>query len=225
MTTPGERLAQARKKAGFKSAREAALHYGWKESSYRAHEKSTRTYDLEAAGKYAAAFDVDPRWLRYGENIPGNMVDTRSPVLPNATLRREMLNFTARRLPVFGRAVGGDDGHLVMNGEIIDHVECPPGLDSVPNAYAVYVIGDSMEPRYHAGEVVYLHPARPVKKGDYVVVQTRGPEGEAPLGFIKRFVAYTPTRLILSQLNPPREIEFERADVVSVHKIVFAGES
>jgi hypothetical protein len=52
----GRRLAAARKQAGFRSARAAALENGWKESSYRAHEGGTRTIGLDDANRYARKF-------------------------------------------------------------------------------------------------------------------------------------------------------------------------
>ena len=107
-----------------------------------------------------------------------------------------------------------------MNGQIVDTIPTIPSLEGVPGAYAVYVSGDSMEPRYMAGEALYVHPNRPVRRGDYVVIQIRNAVGEPPLGFVKRYVTKTPTVLIVSQFNPAGEIEFPIASVVSVHRVV-----
>ena len=98
-------------------------------------------------------------------------------------------------------------------------------LASVNNAYAVFVSGDSMEPRYLPGETVYVHPGKPVRKGHFVVVQIAGDTDDAPpRGFVKKFVGWIGSRLVLEQYNPPGEIEFDKADVISVHRIVLAGE-
>jgi phage repressor protein C with HTH and peptisase S24 domain len=117
-------------------------------------------------------------------------------------------------------ALPGRFGEFVMNGQVVDTVECPPALDAVPDAYAVYVVGDSMEPRYYAGEIVYVHPNKPYKRGDFVVVQINVDGEEAPHGFIKQFVSLSPTTLTLCQFNPKKEIEFPRKKVVSIHRIV-----
>jgi len=45
-----------------------------------------------------------------------------------------------------------------------DYVRCPDLHD--PNAFAVRVIGDSMEPRFHEGDIVILSPAAEVRNGD-----------------------------------------------------------
>ena len=127
-----------------------------------------------------------------------------------------------RRLPVLGRAVGGDSGLYEFNGAVIDYAPCPPWLADVDGAYGVYVDGESMVPRYRPGELVYVHPNRPPRKGDDVVVQIDGGDGEGapPRGFIKTYVGYMGDKLMLEQYNPAGPVEFVRGEVVSVHTIV-----
>ena len=45
-----------------------------------------------------------------------------------------------------------------------DYVRCPDMHD--PNAFAVRVVGDSMEPRFHEGDIVIFSPALDVRNGD-----------------------------------------------------------
>ncbi len=61
------RLQAARKKAGFKSGRAAALHFGWSASTYCSHETASRFLQDETAKIYAAAFDVKVKWLLRAE--------------------------------------------------------------------------------------------------------------------------------------------------------------
>lgn len=76
-----------------------------------------------------------------------------------------------KRIPVIGDVKGGDDGFL----EELEHpvgfgdgyVEYPT---ADPNAYAVRVRGDSMHPRYRAGEFVIVEPNIEPQEGDDVVV-------------------------------------------------------
>jgi phage repressor protein C with HTH and peptisase S24 domain len=218
------RLAEARKGAGFTSARAAAVFHRWAESTYRAHETGTRNFGLEDALKYGEAFDVDGNWIFNGRTAGKPRSGTPQFPLPNASPRLEMIRGTNRRLNVLGSAAGGAFGEFVMNGQVVDTVDCPPALDAVPDAYAVYVVGDSMENRYFAGELVYVHPNKPYKRGDFVVVQINVDGEEAPHGFIKQFVSLSPTTLTLCQFNPKKEIEFPRKKVVSIHRIVGAME-
>ncbi|MBA7481342.1 LexA repressor [subsurface metagenome] len=45
-----------------------------------------------------------------------------------------------------------------------DYVRCPDMHD--PNAFAVRVVGDSMEPKFHEGDIVIFSPAAEVQNGD-----------------------------------------------------------
>jgi phage repressor protein C with HTH and peptisase S24 domain len=138
---------------------------------------------------------------------------------------------SAPLIPVFGQAAGGYEGRFEMNGQKIADVFCPPPLVGIRGAYAVYVFGDSMEPRYFAGETVWLHPYLPVRKGDFVVAQIRGKGPGEPLSaYVKQFLGRSSNNgLKLKSLNPGSSdtevLTFPDDDVFSIHKIVFSGQS
>ena len=130
------------------------------------------------------------------------------------------------KIRVYGAAQGGPDGWFPWNGEIVDYVSRPPHLAGATEAYAVYVAGSSMEPRYYAGELVYVHPGKPVTIGAFVLVEVKSEsEGEAPRAFIKRLVRRTATKVTFEQFNPAKEIDIKAADIKSMHRIVGNAES
>ena len=135
----------------------------------------------------------------------------------------ELLPELHAKLPVYGQAVGGIDGEFVMNGERLEDVFSPPSLSAVIGAYAVYVSGESMEPRYFDGEIVYVNPAKRVRRGDFVVAQIQSEEHGSKLAYVKRFVRWNSTELVLSQYNPEKELRFAANHVVSVHLAVMGG--
>ncbi|MDF1777359.1 MAG: helix-turn-helix transcriptional regulator [Rhizobiaceae bacterium] len=145
-----------------------------------------------------------------------------NPVPANARLG-ELLPELHAKLPVYGQAVGGIDGEFVMNGERLEDVFSPPSLSAVIGAYAVYVSGESMEPRYFDGEIVYVNPAKRVRRGDFVVAQIQSEEHGSKLAYVKRFVRWNSTELVLSQYNPEKELRFQANHVVSVHLAVMGG--
>lgn len=110
-----------------------------------------------------------------------------------------------------------------MNGSVIDYVEMPPALASAKNPYGVYVTGESMSPRYEPGWLLHVHPHRPPRPGDNVVIQIR-PKDEfsPPLAYVKVLVSWTKFegKLVVKQFNPTKELSWDSDDVVSVHKIV-----
>lgn len=66
MESMGKRLRAARVAAGFKSARSAAIRFGWSPSTYGAHENGQNEFDPETAAKYARAFRTTAHALLFG---------------------------------------------------------------------------------------------------------------------------------------------------------------
>jgi phage repressor protein C with HTH and peptisase S24 domain len=146
---------------------------------------------------------------------------------PNARIDPTKLQQPTRLgklLPVLGEAAGGTNGDFIFNGTILDYVACPPSLENVSGAYAAFVNGESMSPRYRPGETVFIHPGKPPRRGDDVIVQIHPDEEDAPpRGYIKEFVGWSGNKLTLRQYNPESQLSFERDEVVSIHPIVLAG--
>lgn len=188
-------------------------------------EQEMRTLMIEAGRDPEKNTKLPPSITNGLKHINARMHALESQPSPNAKMM-EVIPMTrpGRMLPVLGEAVGGDDGEYSFNGQVIDYVACPPSLVNVPNAYSVWVDGESMSPRYRPGETVFVHPGRPARRGDDVIVQIK-PSDEAlpPRGFIKEFIGWTGNKLVLQQYNPQQRIEFNKDTVVSVHPIVLSG--
>jgi phage repressor protein C with HTH and peptisase S24 domain len=204
-------------------------------ATYVGHENGSRAITTPAAQRYASAFGVTIDFLLNDdsdyEKRTVELVQAAQPGLRRALadqksrpLLMPQASPSIRRLPVFGLASAGDDGRFLMNGQKIAEVECPPMLMGVPDAYAAYVHGESMIPRYESGETVWVNPHIPPRRRDYVLAQIATDDPTIYAGYVKRFVSFG-EELRLEQFNPQKELEFPRPDVISVHKIVFSGES
>ncbi|MDA4844102.1 LexA family transcriptional regulator [Hoeflea poritis] len=159
------------------------------------------------------------------QQIQSNTAGSDVPMQPlpaNARLGDELPD-PHLRIPVFGQAVGGVDGEFVMNGNRLDDVFSPPSLSSVAGAYAVYVAGESMEPRYFDGEIVFVNPSKRARRGDFVVAQIQAEEHGPALAYVKRFVRWNAEELVLAQYNPEKELHFPAGQVISVHLVVMGG--
>lgn len=143
--------------------------------------------------------------------------DVRAPAQPVSAPAIAQL---PRNVRVLGTAAGGDDGSFELSGQEIDFVRRPPGVAAARDVYAVYVVNDSMSPRFEAGDLVYVHPGRPPAVGDYVVVQLRESEHGAHRALIKRLVKRTAGILHLEQFNPPKRKEIPMRQVEAVHRIL-----
>lgn len=131
----------------------------------------------------------------------------------------------ADRIKVLGLAECGPDGWSLWNGEIVDMVPRPPVLSGAPNGFAVYVIGTSMENRYHPGELVYVHPGRPVTPGAYVLVQLHPKDGDAPRAFLKRLVKRSGNKVVLEQFEPKKTFTLTSDEILSMYRVVGSGEA
>jgi len=130
------------------------------------------------------------------------------------------------RLRVLGMAECGPDGWSLLNGDVIDTVPTPSALQGAPGAYAVYAVGTSMEPRYYEGELIFIHPGKPVTAGSFVLVQIRPEhEGDTPKAVVKRLIKRTPSKTVLEQFNPAKKFDIRNDDIVSIHRVVGSGES
>ena len=85
------------------------------------------------------------------------------------------------------------------------------------NAYAVFVVGTSMEPRFNTGEILYVDPSAPVRRGPDVVVQIND-DGELR-AVVKQFKNADDKLVRVEQLNPRKEITFDKNTVTALHAV------
>jgi phage repressor protein C with HTH and peptisase S24 domain len=193
-------------------------------------------------GEISQKFDVSMDWLEKAvgkppgtppeRNFPQTGLDqsqmsvphdrTNSAYQANASVLSTPVGMW-QKIPVYGQAVAGVDGEFVMNGNVLFEAFAPPSLAATANAYGVRVSGESMEPRYFDGEVVFVDPSRTPRAGDFVVVQVHMEEHGELWGFVKRFVRRNNKELVLHQLNPDKQLIFPYATVHTVHVIVMGG--
>src|ERR1700724_3032678 len=106
---------------------------------------------------------------------------------------------TAQAVPLLGFAQAGNGGHFddsgIPAGKGWDVVALPSANDE--HAYALEISGDQMKPAYRDGDVIVVSPGTPIRRGDRVVVKTRG--GEVIIREMKRRTAKTLER---ASLNP-----------------------
>jgi phage repressor protein C with HTH and peptisase S24 domain len=129
---------------------------------------------------------------------------------------------TSRRIPLIGLAQAGgegffDDGGFPVGGSW-DEVGLPEVAD--PNAYALEISGDSMEPVYRDGDLVIVSTVAPLRRGDRVVARTHSGEVMA-----KELARRSARKIELKSLNPAYpDYSFDLSEVVWMHRIVWASQ-
>jgi phage repressor protein C with HTH and peptisase S24 domain len=128
----------------------------------------------------------------------------------------------SRRVPLIGLAQAGAEGYFDDGGYPVgggwDEVSLPEIAD--PNAYALEISGESMEPVFRDGDVVIVSPSAPIRRGDRVVVRTRA--GEVMAKQLQRRSARRVELLSLNPLHP--SYTFELHEVAWIHRIVWASQ-
>ena len=128
----------------------------------------------------------------------------------------------AQAVPLLGFAEAGSGGYFTDGGFPVgkgwDEIAFPAMTDE--HAYALEISGDSMIPAYRDGDVIIVSPAAPVRRGDRVVVKTKG--GEVMVKELKRQTAKQVELKSLNADHPERTISLE--DVVWIARIVWASQ-
>ena len=133
---------------------------------------------------------------------------------------------TGDRIPVMAIGQAGADGWFSWPGATVDFVSRPPYLANATQAYAVYVVGPNMEPRYMEGEIAHIHPDKPVTLGACVLVRLRPDrEGDPSRASIRRLVRRSASKVTLEQFNPAKETDIKLSEIVAMHRIVGSAET
>ena len=127
-----------------------------------------------------------------------------------------------RRVPLIGLAQAGGEGYFDDGGYPVgggwDEVSLPEIAD--PNAYALEISGESMEPVFRDGDMIIVSPSAPIRRGDRVVVRTVGGEVMA-----KQLARRSARRVELKSLNPEHpDYSFDLTEVTWIHRVVWASQ-
>jgi phage repressor protein C with HTH and peptisase S24 domain len=127
-----------------------------------------------------------------------------------------------RPVPLLGFAEAGaggffDDGGFPA-GQGWEEIALPGIADET--AYALEVSGDSMMPLYRNGDIIIVSPAAQIRRGDRVVVKTKG--GEVMAKVLKR---RTQAEIELASFNPAHDDrKMAVKDVDWVARILWASQ-
>jgi SOS-response transcriptional repressor LexA len=219
------KLKALRERSGL-SMRAVAESLGWALTRYQHYEDRYRRRFLpvELARHLAGLFaphGIDPQAVLELAGIDGSGIGTgmASPSQPRLS-DVAVLSSPKRDLPVIGMVKGGSEGFYFNEGEPSEYVIRPANLTGASNAFALYIDGESMEPRYFAGEIVYVNPNRPITRNCFVAIEMA--DGR---GLIKQFLRRSDEQLVLHQFNPAKDVRLPARDVKRIYRIVGSGEA
>jgi phage repressor protein C with HTH and peptisase S24 domain len=110
--------------------------------------------------------------------------------------------------------LAGGEG-FSSEGQPIGWTSRPPALAGVRGAYAMYVVGDAMEPRYMPGWLLYVHPSKPAIRGRDVVAVKKD-----NIVLIGHLAGFDSRAVRINQFNPDQTLEIPQEEMVACHLVV-----
>lgn len=183
----------------------------------------------DTLNRIARVLGVELFWLR--DNTPPKHAtpsegDTLARVIvPSHTAGetargKERPGFGGQRdVPVYKTTPTPDGTSALITAEISDLAERPPGIVGATGVYAVFARGESMSPKYDHGDIVYIHPDRPIMAGGYVLVGYKDSRV-----IIRRLISRGDSVVVLRRLNPLRDERHTPDSFEFIHHILSLNE-
>lgn len=102
--------------------------------------------------------------------------------------------------------------------KIIDWVLRHPAQFGIKDAFACYMQGEDMVPRYFEGELVYIHPGRPAAPDKDCLIKLIS--GKI---LIRRLVARDEVSITVRQFRPEKESRIKNRDIAALYAVVGRG--
>lgn len=179
---------------------------------------------LGADGLLPRTGDEGPNLSTADLDAIGNFsLEQSSWIEPIAEARRPTGWSKTPAIPLF-RSEGRADGGVVIRNPAAQMVRGPQF--AAQDWYALALADSTMSPRYDAGDYVYAAQANEVRVKDFVVVRIASKVGRAPvqLGYVRQLLRRTSEETVVRQLSPSIETVIPQRAILSIDRIVLAGE-
>jgi SOS-response transcriptional repressor LexA len=217
------RLKELREQAGL-TMRSVSDALGWSLTRYQHYEdRYKRKYlpfelaraleDMFVRQGVATGAVLQLAGLEGNQNLPARQ--------GTAAMRPVSLNAAAsqRDLPVHSSFREGADGFWFVEGDAKEFVERPANLRGVANAFALYADGETMQPRYFAGELLFVNPNRPITPNCFVAIELADGRGQ-----VRQFLRRTHDGIFVRRFNPDQEQRLPAAEVKRMYRITGSAE-
>ncbi|MCQ0986427.1 S24 family peptidase [Jiella marina] len=213
---------------GRKVSIKAGLSPDYVRGVLRNEGSSPRGANLAAV---ARVLGTTESWLLHGEEPKAALTGNRivGAAVGSATPRLDNIgDALPANLPIYGTVAASlafhHEGAFEMETRVIEYVRRPPSLVSVPDAYAFYVAGHSMVPVHNPGDLRFVHPYKPARQGDTVVVQAQYAEHRGIEAFLGLYERRNADKVYIRKLNPEATVEFTLSYVKAIHRVLTVNE-
>lgn len=210
------------------ASRKAGLDKTYLRKMFERPDQSPRGQTL---GKLAQALEAEVSWLLSDGDSPTEFSSSENPPrtrqvddIKSANVNPPDRQSMVTNIPVMGTAAGSMAGAFQLEQGPVDWVRRPPALLGARDIYAIYIEGQSMEPEHRPGDLRFVHPHKPAKVGDTVIVQISMTDHDGIQSMIGHLTKRTATTLYLGKLNPVNTVEIPIGNVKAVHKVLTMNE-
>ncbi len=81
-----------------------------------------------------------------------------------------------------------------------------------------------MEPQFSPGDLVFIHPHKPPRIGDAVIVQQKNNENGDIAATIGIFRKRNTDSIIIDKHNPTANVKIKRTTIIAIHKVLTVNE-
>jgi phage repressor protein C with HTH and peptisase S24 domain len=134
---------------------------------------------------------------------------------PEQSSAEESGSLLSRQIPLYQPGLSAADGSFSLD----DSSKTTVQLVAADGVYAIVVPDDTLAPRYVAGEMVVVNPAKPASRGGYAVV--RKADGSALIRFI---VGIAPDRITVATHDGSDQVEISRDEIRCLERIIASAE-
>lgn len=167
----GSRLKQARELKHItleEAGRKVDVH---KSTVLRWENGETEKIKLPIIETLASYYNVNPVWLM-GYDAPMKITDNDNIFQKIGAI--PLSDIETVKIPILGTVKGGYD--YLAQENIIDYIALKIDGSDKENYYALYVVGNSMEPLFDDGDIVIVHKQDDFENGENCVVLINGDE-------------------------------------------------
>lgn len=208
-------MRELRQAAGLSQEKLAELA-GTSQPQINKLETGQRKMTVDWAVKLARPLGVEPTVL-LGLDPASPSAGPRPRATPPPLLRAlPASSLVPEPMPVRAAARGGVDQEMFLEDGPIDWIAKPDYLKNARDPYAMYVVGESMMPRFRPAQLLHVNPHKPPAAGAGVVVVKRS---KAVL--VKEFVRRAPEGVVLREYRPAdREFVVADEELDTIHTVV-----
>ncbi|WP_036567365.1 LexA family protein [Oceanospirillum beijerinckii] len=209
-STFAERLIYARKAAGYSQA-QVAEHVGMSQAAYSKLERGQSMSSRKTA-ELANFLNVHSKWLADGDRRFFNEVDSNVEVAPPIKKGCPEINWIQA-------GQWTEIGNTAIDLSEANYYPCP--VNCSDQTFVLRVVGESMIPDYHEGELIFVDPERSADSGDDVVAVLTH-QNKATF---KRLVIEPDGTQLLKALNPTYPNRYVPIDdsCEIIGKVIFSG--